>query len=171
MVSRFPNQGSRCKRHIFTLIWQLVVICVKMGLDKSFAPFIDETAKICARMVCVKTQLSAQLRLKSNDNEGGELRQWWRESSRPFFNPSSWPQDKKNPRFQLANIFFFFKLWLLDFQQFKYWISHVCIFSTAMRLFSVCVASLWKAKVGAHEPWTRAEVPSPPPGHQLPGRT
>ena len=47
----------------------------------------------------------------------------------------------------------------------------MCIFSTAMRLFSVCVASLWKAKVGAREPWTRAEVPSPPPGHQLPGRT
>ena len=78
----------------------------------------------------------------------------------------------KNPRFQLANIFFFFKLWLLDFQQFKYWISHVCIFSTAMRLFSVCVASLWKAKVGAHEPWTRQRSHLPPPsGHQLPGRT
>ena len=31
----------------------------------------NETAKTCQPMVCVKTQLSAQLRLKWDDNEGG----------------------------------------------------------------------------------------------------
>ena len=40
---------------------------------------------------------------------------------------------------------------LLDFHQFKYWISHVCIFSDAS-LFSVCVALSGKPRSAAADP-------------------
>ena len=104
----------------------------------------NETAKTCQPMVCVKTQLSAQLRLKWDDNEGGRAAPVAGEQPPIFQFLLLSPQDQnpKVPTGKFLIIFFFLKLWLLDFQRFKCWISHACAFSAQRCVFFSSVLPL-----------------------------